>query len=152
MSQENMLKSIRLFGLLIILASIYNFGYKNFLVIGDSMNPSKEHLDMVLIDKLYYHFEGPRQGDVIVFYDYESDEFMIKRVIGLPGDVIQIIDGYIYRNHELYIDDFAHVKTGNMTYYPEEVGDGEYWVIGDNRDDSWWGIIYVNEIIGKIKQ
>jgi len=152
MSQENMLKSIRLFGLLIILTSIYNFGYKNFLVIGDSMNPSKEHLDIVLIDKLYYDFQDPQQGDVIVFYDYESGEFMIKRVIGLPGDIIQIIDGYIYKNDELYIDDFTHVKTGNTTYYPEEVREGEYWVIGDNRDDSWWGIIYADEIIGKIKQ
>lgn len=145
-------KDIKLLLLLFLLVFIFSYGYKTYWVIGDSMAPSNKNLEVVLVDRLHYKFEKPQQGDVIVFYDFHEDDLMIKRVIGLPGDMIQIIDGFIYKNGFLYLDGFAHIRICDYSsHYPEELGEGEYWVIGDNRDDTWWGVVYENEIIGKIK-
>ena len=88
-------KNIRLLILLSILSLIFTFGYKYVLIVGDSMNPTNKNLQLVMVDKLSYDFEPPKRGDVIVFYDYLYDDFLIKRVIGVPGDTIQIVEGKI---------------------------------------------------------
>ena len=77
---------------------------------------------------------------------------LIKRVIGIPGDTIQIIEGYIYKNNELYLDEFSHINiTEGITWEAERVGEGQYWVIGDNRDDTWFGLVWNDEIVGKLQ-
>lgn len=116
------------------------------------MNPSQDNLDIVLINKLSYDFESPKEGDVIVFYDIVENEYLIKRVIGLEGDIIQIIEGFIYKNNKLYFDEFSHIDiTEGMTWTPQEVGKGQCWVIGDNRDNTWFGTIWNEQIVGKLK-
>lgn len=173
MSAEKAIKTIRLLSLLIILCSIYNFGYKLFLIQGDSMNPSHDEFDMVLIDKLSYDLDNPKRGDIIVCYDYVDQDFMIKRIIGIPGDTVLIIEGVIYLNGKEWKDQFTEIKigaflingngeaikspkTGRAIYtYDNAVYDplnkGEYWIIGDNRGYSWYGIIQKVDIIGKLK-
>jgi len=174
MSAEKGIKTIRLLSLLIILCSIYNFGYKIFLIQGDSMNPSHGEFDMVLIDKLSYDLDNPRRGDIIVCYDYVDEDFMIKRIIGIPGDTIQIVKGVIYLNEKKWKDQFTKIKIGQLitdssgeTIKNPETGktiyiydnalydplkEGEYWIIGDNRGYSWYGVIQKADIIGKLKQ
>ena len=61
------------------------------------MHPSQANLDIVLVNKLSYDFETPKEGDVIVFWDYSDAEFLIKRVIGVPGDTIEVIEGFIFK-------------------------------------------------------
>ena len=114
------------------------------------MNPSKKNLELALVDKVAFNETNPKEGDIIVFYIVETDEFLIKRVIGVPGDEIQIIDGYIYKNGYLHVDEFSHIKISNNTFLPEKLAKDEYWVIGDNRDDTWWGIVFEDEIMGKL--
>ena len=144
--------NIRLLILFAILVSVFTFGYRFFIVVGDSMNPSQDNFDIVLINKLSYDFSEPREGDVVVFWDFEEGDFLIKRVIGIPGDTIQIIEGYIYKNNELYLDEFSHINiTGGITWEAERVGEGQYWVIGDNRDDTWFGLVWNDEIVGKLQ-
>jgi len=174
MSAEKGIKTIRLLSLLIILCSIYNFGYKVFLIQGDSMNPSHTELDMVLIDRLSYDLDNPKRGDIIVCYDYIDQDFLIKRIIGIPGDTIEVIEGVIYVNGKEWKDKFTETKIGalltngkgeviknsetgkviyaydNALYDP--LREDEYWIIGDNRDYSWYGIIQKADIIGKLKQ
>ena len=143
-------KNIRLLILLSILSLIFTFGYKYVLIVGDSMNPTNKNLQLVVVNKLSYDFEPPKRGDVIVFYDYIDDDFLIKRVIGVPGDTIQIIKGQIHRNGKLYFDQFSHIDvTDGITMYPDILGEQEYWVIGDNRDETWFGVIHESVILGQ---
>lgn len=150
-------KNIRLIILFVIFVWVFTFGYKLFLVSGDSMNPSKNNLDLVLVKKLSYDFENPRRGDVIVFYDYSEDDFLIKRVIATAGDTVEIIDGDIFINNKLYVDDFSYNKMGDgINYYldvaPETVDEGFVWVIGDNRNESWFGMIPTYAIVGLLHE
>ena len=104
---KKILKNIRLLILFIIFVSIFTFGYRFFIIIGDSMHPSQANLDIVLVNKLSYDFQTPKVGDVIVFWDYIDREFLIKRVIGVPGDTIEIIEGF---SKYSYISIFCRVK------------------------------------------
>lgn len=154
---KNLKKNIRLIILFVIFVWVFTFGYKLFLVSGDSMNPSKNNLDLVLVKKLSYDFENPRRGDVIVFYDYSEDDFLIKRVIAIAGDTVEIIDGDIFINNKLYVDDFSYNKMGDgINYYldvaPETVDEGFVWVIGDNRNESWFGMIPTYAIVGLLHE
>ena len=152
---EYLKKNIRLILLFLIFVCIFGFGYRFFLITGDSMNPSKKNLELVLVKKLSYDFENPRRGDVIVFYDYAEDDFLIKRVIAVAGETVEIIDGDIFINNKLYVDDFSYNKIGNgIDYYlkvtPETVEEGFVWVIGDNRRHSWYGLIPIKDILGRV--
>ena len=114
------------------------------------MHPSQANLDIVLVNKLSYDFQTPKVGDVIVFWDYIDREFLIKRVIGVPGDTIEIIEGFIFKNDKLYIDEFSHINlTNGISMHPWTLGEKEYWVIGDNRDETWFGVIHESEIVGQ---
>ena len=143
-------KNARLFFLVVILVFLFNATSSFYLIVGDSMDPSKKNLELALVDKVAFNQINPKEGDIIVFYIAETDEFLIKRVIGVPGDEIQIIDGFIYKNGFLYIDEFSHIKISDNTFLPETLSEGEYWVIGDDRNDTWWGIVFEEEIMGKL--
>lgn len=143
-------RAAKLTFVLVILSFIFSTTSSFYLIIGDSMDPSKKNLELALIDKIAFNHTDPRVDDVIVFYLSEGDEFLIKRVIGVPGDKIQIVDGHIHKNGYLYKDRFSHIRVGDNTFFPDELREGEYWVIGDNRGDTWWGIVYEYEIIGKL--
>ena len=147
---KKILKNIRLLILFIIFVCIFTFGYRFFIIVGDSMHPSQGNLDIVLVNKLSYDFQTPKEGDVIVFWDYSDAEFLIKRVIGVPGDTIQVIEGFIFKNDKLYFDEFSHINlTGGISHPPDVLGEKEYWVIGDNRDNTWYGVIHEDQIVGQ---
>lgn len=154
---EYLKKNIRLILLFLIFVCIFGFGYRFFLITGDSMNPSKKNFELVLVKKLSYDFENPRRGDVIVFYDYAEDDFLIKRVIAVAGETVEIIDGDIFIDNKLYVDDFSYNKMGDgINYYlkvsPETVEEGFVWVIGDNRNESWFGMIPIYAIVGLLHE
>ena len=166
-------KFFRLFILLVIFGIIINIGYKKFKIEGESMVSTYGEGETLLVDKTLYKFNNPERGDVIVFYDFVDNEFLVKRIIGLPGEEIEIIDGDIYIDGSLWVDDFSHVKPSALLVGPDEeplknwetgeniyendslkyerLAADEYWVIGDNRQESWYGIIYQDEIVGKVK-
>lgn len=166
-------KYFRLFILLVILGIILNLGYRKFKIQGESMVFTYGDGETLLVDKTVYKFIKPERGDVIVFYDFAEDDFLIKRVIGLPGEKVQVIEGDIYIDGYLWVDEFSRVKIAKLLVGPENkplknwvtgenvyendnmefpiLGPDEYWVIGDNREESWYGVVYENEIIGKAK-
>jgi len=106
---------------------------------GPSMQPTLYEDDHLIIDKISYRFREPKRFDIIVFpYQYKEDTFYIKRIIGLPGETIQIIDGIIYINGEVLEEDYGMevMNSSGRAEEPIELADDEYFVLGDNRNNS----------------
>ena len=136
-----------------------NFVYATAEVSGPSMNPTLHHGDRVIINKLIYFFSEPQKGDIIAFpYPANPLDKHVKRIIGSPGDLIEIHDNKFYINGEMLTDSASVeelVSVGDVTY-PINVGENEYFVLGDNRNNSKdsrsssVGLIQRENIIGKI--
>lgn len=109
-------------------------------VSGDSMNPTLQDGDNLIVDKISYRFRDPERYDIIVFpFKHEENTFYIKRIIGLPGETIQVVDGYVYIDGELLESDIygAEVmREANIAAEPIALGEDEYFVLGDNRNHS----------------
>ena len=116
---------------------------------GVSMNPTLHNGDIMLLDEISYRFQNIKRFDIVVVH-YE-DEYLIKRVIGLPGEEIRYEDDKLYINNQYIEEDFTHKKTGGFSNIT--LGDNEYFVMGDNRSNSTdsriIGPIKENQIIGK---
>jgi signal peptidase I len=109
-------------------------------VSGSSMETTLSNGDNLIVDKLTYHFKEPKRYDIIVFpYKYEENTYYIKRIIGLPGETVQVIDGYTYINGEQLAGDIygAEVmESAGIAAEPITLGEDEYFVLGDNRNHS----------------
>lgn len=109
-------------------------------VSGSSMEPMLSDGDNLIVDKISYRFKEPERYDIIVFpYQYEEKTYYIKRIIGLPGETVQIIDGYTYINGELLESDIYGAEVMEYGGIAEELitlGEDEYFVLGDNRNHS----------------
>ena len=130
---------------------------------GESMEPTLTDGDSVIIERLSYYFKDPKRYDVVVFpvhYDSTSSEetYYIKRVIGLPGETVQIIDGSVYINNEKLSDDkyaSAEIQEAGIAEKPLVLGPKQYFVMGDNRNmstdsrNSYVGLVNKNDIIGE---
>lgn len=130
---------------------------------GESMEPSLKNNDSIIIQKLSYHWKNPERFDVVVFpvqtdSNGEEDIYYIKRVIGLPGEVVQIIDGEVYINGtKLNGDSYAkeEIADPGVVSEPVKLDDDEYFVLGDNRNmstDSRYklvGMVKRDDIVGE---
>ena len=109
-------------------------------VSGSSMETTLSNGDNLIVDKLTYHFKEPKRYDIIVFpYKYEENTYYIKRIIGLPGETVQVIDGYTYINGEQLAGDIygAEVmESAGIAAEPITLVEDEYFVLGDNRNHS----------------
>jgi N-acetylmuramoyl-L-alanine amidase len=107
------------------------------IVDGTSMESTLQDEDNLLVDKLSYHLSDPKRFDVIVFYPYgrENEDYYIKRVIGLPGETIQIVGDTIYIDGEVLEEDYGKdpMTQSGIAEEPLTLGDDEYFVLGDNR-------------------
>ncbi|MCL2407244.1 MAG: signal peptidase I [Defluviitaleaceae bacterium] len=118
---------------------IQNFVIVNATVISGSMLDTVEVGSRVVAFRWSYLFNEPQRGDVIVFR-FHMDESLdyVKRVIGLPGETVQIVDGRVYINGEVLLEEY--VRTGawprNRNFGPHTVPDGRFFVLGDYRDIS----------------
>ena len=145
---------------LLVVVLLANLFFKFVLIPGyvpsASMYPTLKIGDWGFANGLAYVMNEPQRGDIIVFRSSENDEILIKRVIGLPGDTVSFYDGYVYINdgliYEEYIDE--KIETNSLTK-DFTVPDGCYFVLGDNRTESYdsrfWDDPYVkkSDIIGK---
>src|SRR3989338_10465041 len=109
-----------------------------FLVSGASMEPNFEHGDYLLVDEISYRFREPQRGEVIVFrYPKNLSTYFIKRVIGLPGDTIEIQAGTIYVNDKLLKEDYLSDALRSRDNLVMKLKSDEYFVMGDNRSHSF---------------
>ena len=109
-------------------------------VSGSSMEPTLHHGNQLILDKLSYHFSEPERFDIIVFpFQYEEKTYYVKRIIGLPGETVQIdLSGNIYINGEILEEDYGlePINFPGLAQEPITLGEDEYFVLGDNRNNS----------------
>ena len=124
----------------------------------ESMLPTLAIDDRLIIEKISYRFRKPERGDVIVFSPTEAlkeqnyKEAFIKRVIGIPGDLVKIQDGNVYIDGEQLTEKYI-LNAPNYNYGPIKVPEGKYLVLGDNRNNSYdshyWGFVPFDNVIGR---
>lgn len=118
---------------------VFSVGMK-VSMIGVSMEPGLYNGQEVLVNRLVYRFSSLNRGDIVVFLPNgnENSHYYIKRVVGLPGETIQIIDGYVYIDGRFYAEDESYDKIADAGIASTELklGEKEYFVLGDNRNNS----------------
>lgn len=122
--------------LIAIIYTFVNLTTARAVVEGSSMRPNFETGQLVIVNRFAYFFSSPQRGDVIVLHNPRNGkEDFIKRVIGLPNEYVQIIEGRVYINgvllEEPYIERFCTSCNGTW-----QLGEDEYFVLGDNRPSS----------------
>ncbi len=145
---------------LVIVIPIRYFLFQPFLVKGASMEPNFQSSDYLVIDEITYKFRTPERGEVVVFrYPHDLSQRYIKRIIGLPGETVEIKDGklLISNNFETKIlDESNYLSPGTNTPGNVKItlDDNDYFVLGDNRnassDSRSWGTLPKKDIIGRV--
>ncbi len=118
---------------------MFFFGMKTS-VIGDSMEPTLYNGQSILIDRFVYVLTSPKRNDVIVFLPNgnKNSHYYVKRVIGLPGETVQIKSGMIYIDGKVLDEDdrYDTIADPGIASDPIKLGNGEYFVLGDKRNSS----------------
>ena len=137
---------------------IVTFGFQVARVEGQSMAPTLEDQDRLIVNKLIYKLHKPQIGDIVMlYYPLDPEKSFVKRVVAEPGDTIKSINGRVYRNDVPLRDDFIpeEYKSLNDTWGPRTVPQGQYFVMGDHRNNSsdsrTWDWVPEKYIIGKVE-
>lgn len=145
--------------LVVVLAFAFSRGFCRTVRAQDSaMAPVISSGQTALINSAGYILGTPKRGDVVAFQLTEGGNVFVRRIIGIPGDTVQIVDGQILLNGEIYIEgmDLPTIQDAGIAEEPVELDSGEYFVLGDNRNASEdsrtarFGKIRRNMIIGKL--
>ncbi|MDD3141301.1 MAG: signal peptidase I [Lachnospiraceae bacterium] len=108
-------------------------------VSGSSMETTLSDGDNLIVDKISFRFREPNRYEIIVFpFQHAENTYYIKRIIGLPGETIQVVDGYVYIDGELLDEHYGNevMDESGIAQDPITLGDDEYFVLGDNRNHS----------------
>jgi signal peptidase I len=148
--RELLISAVIGFGLFLVLQNTI----QTCIVSSSSMEPDLTVGQRLIVSKISYHFDVPQRGDIIVFQPPANPSAIpyIKRVIGLPGDIVEIKDGKVIVNGAALFE--PYIKETPMYYMPpEDIPADSYFVLGDNRNDSndshVWGTVPRDNIIGK---
>ncbi len=143
---------------IVLFVAIYVVGLQQ--VIGPSMSPTLKNNDILILDKISYKFSDIKRGDIISLY-YADTKYLIKRVVGLPGEYIEFKDNELYIDNKKYVETYLkNVVTSDFSLSDlgyDKIPDDMYLVLGDNREDSSdsrdpkVGLIKKTEIIGKVR-
>jgi len=157
---EGLIKDVITIVLLVIFVviPIRVFIAQPFVVFGESMSPTFENGDYLIIDQVSYKFNTPQRQQVIIFkYPNDTTKFFIKRIIGLPDETVEIIGSDVFIKNSEHPEGFKLeenyiVNNGNNNVV-KKLGENEYFVMGDNRnassDSRIWGSLEKSFIIGK---
>lgn len=147
---KNMIKEILSYVIIfLVVLLIKQFIITPIRVNGSSMNNTLKNKDIMILDKISYRFQDIKRFDIVVIK--RENEYLIKRVIGLPKETVEYKNNKLYVNNQEVAEDFKHKETSD--YYQEKIPEGYYFVVGDNRPNSMdsriIGLIKKEEILGK---
>lgn len=139
--------------LTLVIFFMIRFAVENYRIEGSSMLPNFHDGQFLLVSRINYLLGEPERGDVVIFqYPLNPKKNFIKRVIGLPGEKVQIRAGKVYVNGARIPEPYPYNFAG-YDYGPITIGPDEYFVLGDNRPESSdshsWGLLPAKNIIGK---
>lgn len=146
-------ETLETIALTLIIFVVIRAGVQNFRIEGFSMEPNFHDGQYLLISKVDYILHPPERGDVVVFMSPQdlSRDF-IKRVIGLPGETVEIREGKVFINNKELAQNYT-VNPGSYNFGPVNVGSDQLFVLGDNRNNSSdshsWGNLPRSDMIGK---
>ena len=148
-----------LLGALIIALFLRQFVVQSSMVYSGSMKPtlvnrSTFQSDRLFVNKLVYHFNMPDRGDVILFDSPHGDgKQYVKRLIGLPGETVEIRRGLVYINDQLLVFPGVTIRRDYSNLEKQHIPDNHFFVLGDNRDNSAdsraWGYVNKRQLIGQ---
>jgi signal peptidase I len=136
---------------------IVTFGFQVARVEGQSMAPTLEDQDRLIVNKLVYRIGDPRRGDIVMlYYPLNPDKSFVKRVIAEEGDTVRIVDGRVYVNDVPLHDDYVPAEyRSHDEWGPQVIPEGYDFVMGDHRNNSsdsrHWGMVPKKYIIGKVQ-
>ena len=136
---------------------IVTFGFQVARVEGQSMAPTLEDQDRLIVNKLAYRLGDPKVGDIVMlYYPLNPDKSFVKRVIAEPNDQVKIVDGRVYVNDVLLDDSFVPAEyRSHEDMAPRVIDEGYYFVMGDHRNNSsdsrHWGLVPKKYIIGRVQ-
>ena len=139
----------------VLLLAVRAWVAEPFRIPSGSMEPTLRPGDQVLVDKLAYRSDLPARGDLAAFHRPGSGDVFLKRVVGLPGDTVEMRDGYLYVDHERLREPFVdHSRVDSVFFGPVRVPGGRVFLMGDNRGDSIdsrdFGAIPRDDLIGRV--
>lgn len=150
------LEMLRTVLFVIVVTLLFDLALPRSVVDGNSMQNTFQNNERLFVSRLHYLVTLPERGDIVVFNAVNSDSMLIKRVIGLPGDTVTFTETQVYINgvliDEPYIrEECERAKCPNREY---EIPQGEYFVMGDNRNHSTdsrsFGTVPIENIVGRV--
>lgn len=150
---------------ILALSIVLAFGIRHFVaearyIPSESMLPTLEVNDRLIVEKISYRFREPQRGDVVVFRPTDAiqaanpnfHDALIKRIIGLPGDTVEVRGGQVYIDDQILVESYIY-EAPNYPWGPEVVPEDSYLVLGDNRNNSYdshyWGFVPQKSLIGR---
>lgn len=150
-------KTIAIAFVIMVLLNMFVFNLS--MVKGESMQPTLVASERLFINKVVYRFSAPSHGDVIVLKDPsdgpDKKEFLVKRVVGVPGDTIEVKDQKLYVNGAAQQEGYTDVPIEDPGFEPIVLEEGRYFVMGDNRhlgkskDSRMFGSVKESDIVGR---
>ncbi|WP_339304266.1 signal peptidase I [Paenibacillus sp. FSL R5-0519] len=143
----------------VIMMLLNLFVFNLSMVKGQSMQPTLVERDRLFVNKIVYHLDTPSRSDVIVLRDpsegVEKKDFLVKRIVGLPGDTIEVRDHHLYVNGEQQAETYTDIEVQDPDFGPITLEPDHFFVMGDNRhegkskDSRVFGSITSDQIVGK---
>lgn len=139
---------------LVIALILRTFVVQAFWIPSRSMVPTLQVSDRVLVAKFWYHFQEPERGQIFVFkYPVDDKRDFVKRIIGLPGETIEIRDGFVFIDNKPLSEDYV-VNRDTYSMEPLKIPPDHYFAMGDNRpnsaDSRFWGFVPEENIRGPV--